>query len=213
MAVARSKRYTPPSPMSARRADVALNKRLGLGAGNLRTSTYAQGRIATAARSAENAAVVEKRVAMRPTRMAGINAAKAQQMARAASVSRTATQEAAIDLSRNVSRATTAVTASSSAAATAASVARGAGNYRSKIKTALMGKSTAKTVAEGARPAASTLRFEGARKAAGYMIDHPFKGGAMGLAALGAASFVAGRSRRGPGVSRTSGRPTGMYKY
>lgn len=46
-----------------------------------------------------------------------------------------------------------------------------------------------------------------------YSKQHPFKATGMGAMGLGAASYISGRTRRGPGTSRVAGRSTGMYKY
>jgi len=49
-------------------------------------------------------------------------------------------------------------------------------------------------------------------KVAKYAVSHPMKAGAMGVGALATAKFVTS-GRRGRGVSKSSGRATGMYKY
>jgi hypothetical protein len=49
-------------------------------------------------------------------------------------------------------------------------------------------------------------------KIAKYSMSHPVKAGLMGAGALATAKFVTS-GRRGKGVSKTAGRPTGMYKY
>lgn len=89
----------------------------------------------------------------------------------------------------------------------------GARAFRSTIKQAGPAKATANAVAAGAPKAKSTLMQAKDSRVAKYVMAHPYKSAAGGLGAMGAASYVSGRSRRGPGVSKTVGRPTGMYKY
>jgi hypothetical protein len=63
----------------------------------------------------------------------------------------------------------------------------------------------------GSKAAARMGKFTSS-KVAKYAMGHPVKAGAMGLGALATAKFVTS-GRRGKGVSKTAGRPTGMYKY
>lgn len=82
-----------------------------------------------------------------------------------------------------------------------------------KVLGARAGRATSSTVSSAAPRAKSTLMSAKDSRMAKYVVEHPFKsslGGAMGL---GAMSFMSGRSRRGPGASKTQGRPTGNYKY
>lgn len=84
---------------------------------------------------------------------------------------------------------------------------------------------TASQVVSGAR---STFRSSGAVKAVSgnktaqkvmgtrvvkTAMKHPYRTGAAGVAGAGAASYISGGSRRGRGVDKMPGRPTGMYKY
>ena len=82
---------------------------------------------------------------------------------------------------------------------------------------ALTGKNAARAVASGAHTASGAaahgVNLGIAKRTMNYAKSHPYKAGAMGAAGLGAVSYVTGRSRRGAGVSKTQGRPTGMYKY
>jgi hypothetical protein len=62
-------------------------------------------------------------------------------------------------------------------------------------------------------PAAAAAKGKFASsKVANYSMAHPLKAGAMGLGGLSTAKFITS-GRRGRGVSKTVGRPTGMYKY
>lgn len=63
----------------------------------------------------------------------------------------------------------------------------------------------------GAAAAAKRGRFASS-KVAKYAMGHPIKAGMMGVGALATAKFVTS-GRRGKGVSKSAGRPTGMYKY
>lgn len=73
--------------------------------------------------------------------------------------------------------------------------------------------------AGGAPPSSGRIAsaMHGIRGTGGKMLSYsknnPVKAAGMGVAGLGAASFLSGRTRRGPGTSKVSGRPTGMYKY
>ena len=62
----------------------------------------------------------------------------------------------------------------------------------------------------GAAAAAKKGRFASS-KVAKYAMGHPVKAGMMGVGALATAKFVTSGSR-GKGVSKSAGRPTGMYK-
>lgn len=75
------------------------------------------------------------------------------------------------------------------------------------------GSAVSGAVAAGAPKAKSTFMNAKDSRMAKYVMNHPYKSTAGGLGAMGAASYVTGRSRRGPGTSKTPGRPTGMYKY
>lgn len=75
-----------------------------------------------------------------------------------------------------------------------------------------VGKATSQAVAAGAPAAKSTMSALKDKRVAKYVMAHPYKSAAGGMAAMSAASYVA-RGRRGPGASKTVGRPTGMYKY
>lgn len=75
------------------------------------------------------------------------------------------------------------------------------------------GRAAAGSVAGGAPRAKSTLMSAKDSRMAKYVVEHPFKSAVGGAMGLGAMSFMSGRSRRGPGVSKTQGRPTGNYKY
>jgi hypothetical protein len=62
-------------------------------------------------------------------------------------------------------------------------------------------------------PAAAAAKGKFASsKVAKYAMGNPIKAGAMGLGGLATAKYVTS-GRRGRGVSKTAGRPTGMYKY
>ena len=63
----------------------------------------------------------------------------------------------------------------------------------------------------GAAAAAKKGRFASS-KVAKYAMGHPVKAGMMGVGALATAKFVTS-GRRGKGVSKSAGRPTGMYKH
>ena len=63
----------------------------------------------------------------------------------------------------------------------------------------------------GAAAAAKKGRFASS-KVAKYAMGHPIKAGMMGVGALATAKFVTS-GRRGKGVSKSAGRPTGMYKH
>lgn len=89
---------------------------------------------------------------------------------------------------------------------------RAADAFRTAKAGAGTGKAISAAVTAGAAPAKSTMSALKDRRVAKYVMSHPYKSAAGGMAAMGAASYVA-RGRRGPGTSKTVGRPTGMYKY
>ncbi len=84
--------------------------------------------------------------------------------------------------------------------------------FAATVRGAGVGKATSQAVAAGAPAAKSTMRGLRDTRVAKYVMSHPYKSAAGGMAAMGAASYVT-RERRGPGTSKTVGRPTGMYKY
>lgn len=81
------------------------------------------------------------------------------------------------------------------------------------------GRATAAITAGGARASSGRMAsaMHGIRGTGGKMLSysskHPFKAAGMGAMGLGGVSYLSGRTRRGPGTSKVSGRPTGMYKY
>lgn len=89
--------------------------------------------------------------------------------------------------------------------------------YIKAMAGAATGKAVAHDISSGAKRASGVIanarNSNLAKKTMSYAKSHPYKTAGMGAMGLGAASYVTGRSRRGPGVSKTMGRPTGMYKY
>ncbi len=64
----------------------------------------------------------------------------------------------------------------------------------------------------GGSRAAARMGKVTSNRVAKYAMAHPMKAGVMGIGGLAAAKFVTS-GRRGRGVSKSSGRATGMYKY
>lgn len=98
------------------------------------------------------------------------------------------------------------------------------GSFVKNAREAIRGR-TVSQVVSGAR---STFRSSGAMHSVGNnktvqkmmgtrvvktAMKHPYRTGAAGVAGAGAASYISGGSRRGRGVDKMPGRPTGMYKY
>lgn len=76
------------------------------------------------------------------------------------------------------------------------------------------GKFFSKTgkAASAVRSSSGVIQHGKNLKVLNYVSHNKGKSAAMGVAGLGVASYVA-KGRRGPGVSKSMGRPTGMYKY
>lgn len=87
------------------------------------------------------------------------------------------------------------------------------GAFGSTVRGAVKGKSMSQVVAAGAPPARSTMARAKDNRVAKYVMAHPYKSAGIGMGAMGAASYASGRTRRGPGTSKVSGRPTGPYQY
>ena len=73
------------------------------------------------------------------------------------------------------------------------------------------GKATANKVVSSAKKASGVMSHGKNMNISKYAMQNKGKTAAMGAAAFGATQLVS--RRRGPGVSKTPGRPTGMYKY
>ena len=86
-----------------------------------------------------------------------------------------------------------------------------ASTYVKGMKGAFTGKNLSSKVASGRKAASGVVHDAKNTRIAKYAMDHKGKTAAMGVAALGTTQLVSGR--RGAGVSKTVGRPTGMYKY
>lgn len=75
------------------------------------------------------------------------------------------------------------------------------------------GRNVSQALPKATTKASGVARHGMNTKIAQYAMQHKGRAVAMGAMGLGAAQYVSGRTRRGPGVSKTVGRPTGMYKY
>lgn len=90
---------------------------------------------------------------------------------------------------------------------------RAADAFRTAKAEAGKGRAFSAAVTKGAGHAASTGRSLMDSRMAKSVAAHPYRSAAMGMGALGGASFLSGRTRRGPGTSRVQGRPTGPYRF